>query len=160
LPLHDAAAGLPISEISVLAAAYPAVWAVTQVPAGALSDRVGRKPLIVAGMLLQAAAIAVIAGGSSFTVWLAAAATLGLGTALVYPTLLAAIADVAEPAWRGAAIGVYRLWRDLGFAVGAVLAGVVADRLGMPAAIGLVAALTGLSGLVVLVRMREAAVRR
>ena len=160
MPLHYAAAGLPISEIGVLAAAYPAVWAVAQVPAGALSDRVGRKPLIVAGMLFQAAAIAVIAGGSSLTVWLAAAAALGLGTALVYPTLLAAIADVAEPAWRGAAIGGYRLWRDLGFAVGAVLAGVVADRLGMRGAIGFVAALTGLSGLVVLIRMREAAVRR
>ena len=160
LPLHYAAAGLSIGEIGVLAAAYPAVWAIAQVPAGALSDRLGRKPLIVAGMLLQAGAIAVIAFGGSFPVWLAAAGALGLGTALVYPTLLAVVADVAEPAWRGAAIGVYRLWRDLGFAAGAILAGVVADRLGMAAAIGVVAALTAASGLVVLVRMREAPIRR
>jgi MFS family permease len=156
LPLHYAAAGLSIGQIGVLAAAYPAVWAIAQIPAGALSDRVGRKGLIVAGMLLQAGAIAVIAVDGSFTVWLAAAGGLGLGTALVYPTLLAAVADVAEPSWRGAAIGVYRLWRDLGFAAGAVLAGVVADRLGIPASIGVVAGLTAASGLVVLVRMRDA----
>ncbi|MEW5992173.1 MAG: MFS transporter [Chloroflexota bacterium] len=159
LPLHYAAAGLGVGEIGVLAAAYPAVWAIAQVPAGALSDRVGRKPLIAAGMLLQAVAIAVIAVGGSFAVWLAAAAALGLGTALVYPTLLAAVADVAEPAWRGAAIGVYRLWRDLGFAAGAILAGLMADGFGMPASIGVVAGLTAASGLVVLVRMRES-VRR
>jgi MFS family permease len=107
-------------------------------------------------MLLQAGAIAVIAVGGSFAVWLAAAGALGLGTALVYPTLLAAVADVAEPSWRGAAIGVYRLWRDLGFAAGAVLAGVVADGLGIPVSIGVVAGLTAASGLVVLVRMRDA----
>ena len=154
LPLFYAAAGLSIGQIGVLAAAYPAVWAVAQIPAGALSDRVGRKPLIVAGMLIQAAAIAVIALGSTFGVWLAAAAALGLGTALVYPTLLASIADAADPAWRGQAIGVYRLWRDLGFVAGALLAGIVADRLGMPVAIGVVAALTAGSGLVVQARMR------
>ncbi len=159
LPLHYTAAGLSIAEIGVLAAAYPAVWALPQVPAGAISDKLGRKPLIVAGMLLQAIAIAVIALGGSFPVWLAAASLLGLGTALVYPTLVAAIADVAEPAWRGAAIGVYRLWRDLGFAAGAILAGVVADGFGMPASIGVVATLTAASGFVVLVRMREARVR-
>jgi MFS family permease len=159
LPIHYAAAGLTIGEIGLLAAAYPAVWAIAQVPAGALSDRLGRKPLIVTGMLVQAVAIAVIALGSSFPVWLAAASLLGLGTALVYPTLLAAIADVAEPAWRASAIGVYRLWRDLGFAAGAVLAGVVADGFGMPVSIGVVAALTAASGLVVVVRMREARVR-
>lgn len=153
LPLFYAAAGLSIGQIGVLAAAYPAVWAVAQIPAGALSDRVGRKPMIVAGMLIQAAAIAVIALGSTFGVWLAAAAVLGLGTALVYPTLLASIADAADPAWRGQAIGVYRLWRDLGFVAGALLAGIVADRLGMPAAIGVVAALTAGSGLVVQARM-------
>ena len=105
-------------------------------------------------MLIQAAAIAVIALGSTFGVWLAAAAALGLGTALVYPTLLASIADAADPAWRGQAIGVYRLWRDLGFVAGALLAGIVADRLGMPVAIGVVAALTAGSGLVVQARMR------
>ena len=130
-----------------------------QVATGGLSDRIGRKPLIVAGMLVQAVAIVVIAFGSTFTVWLAAAALLGLGTAMVYPTLLATIADVADPAWRGSAIGVYRLWRDLGFAIGALLAGVIADALGMPAAIATVAALTAGSGLIVLVRMRETLVR-
>jgi MFS family permease len=155
LPLYYAASGLSIGEIGVLAATYPAVWGIGQAATGALSDRVGRKPLIVAGMLIQGVAIAAIAAGSSFELWFAAAAALGLGTAMVYPALLAAIADVAAPAWRASAIGVYRLWRDLGFAAGAVVAGVAADRLGMPVAIALVAALTALSGLVVLVRMRE-----
>lgn len=159
LPLFYAGAGLSVGEIGVLAAAYPAVWAVGQVVTGGLSDRVGRKPLIVAGLLVQAGAIAAIAAGSTFTVWLAAAAVLGLGTAMVYPTLLATIADVADPGWRGAAIGVYRLWRDLGFAIGALATGVLADLLGMSAAIVAVAALTGGSGLVVLVRMRETLAR-
>ena len=155
LPLFYASAGLSLSEIGILAAAYPAVWAVAQVPAGALSDLLGRKPLVGVGMLLQAVAIAVIALGDGFSIWLVAAVVLGFGTALVYPTLLAAVADVAAPAWRGAAIGVYRLWRDLGFAVGALLAGLLADRFGMASAIGVVAVLTAVSGLVVLVRMRE-----
>jgi MFS family permease len=155
LPIFYAGAGLSIGEIGVLAAVYPAVWAALQIGTGAWSDRVGRKRLIVAGMLLQAAAIAGIAVGSTFGVWLVAAAALGVGTALVYPTLLAAVADVADPAWRGSAVGVYRLWRDLGFAAGAIVAGLVADAAGVEIAIWAVAALTGLSGLVVLVRMRE-----
>jgi MFS family permease len=155
LPIYYAAAGLSIGEIGVLAAAYPAVWAIGQIGTGALSDRIGRKPLIVVGMLVQAVAIGVIAAGSSFGVWLCAAAVLGLGTAMVYPTLLAKIADVAEPAWRGSAVGIYRLWRDLGFAVGAIVAGVLADAAGIAGAIWVVAVLTAASGLVVLVRMRE-----
>ena len=155
LPLLYAAAGLSLGEIGVLAASYPAVWAVAQIGTGAWSDRVGRKPLIVAGMLLQAAAIALIAAGSTFEVWLGAAVALGFGTALVYPTLLAAVADVAEPVWRGSALGIYRLWRDLGFAAGAVIAGLIADAAGIPTAIWVVAALTAFSGLVVLARMRE-----
>jgi MFS family permease len=106
-------------------------------------------------MLVQAVAIAVIAVGSGFAVWLVAAVLLGLGTAMVYPTLLAAVADVADASWRGSAVGVYRLWRDLGFAAGAIVAGVLADALGMSAAIGVVAALTAASGFVVLARMRE-----
>ena len=146
LPLFYASAGLSLCEIGVLAATYPAVWAVGQVVTGGLSDRIGRKPLIVGGMLLQAGAIAVIALGSTFAVWFLASAILGFGTAMVYPTLLAAIADVADPVWRGSAIGVYRLWRDLGFAIGALIAGVIADALGMPAAIIAVAALTAASG--------------
>jgi MFS family permease len=155
LPLYYAAAGLSVGDIGVLAAVYPAVWAIGQIGTGALSDRVGRKPLIVAGMLLQAVALGLIAAGSSFGVWFAAAALLGLGTAMVYPTLLAAIADVAEPAWRGSAVGVYRLWRDLGFAFGAIVAGTIADAAGIDAAIWVVAAITAGSGLIVLIRMRE-----
>jgi MFS family permease len=155
LPLFYAAAGLSIAEIGVLAATYPAVWAVAQVGTGGLSDQIGRKPLIVGGMLLQAVAIVAIVLSSGFWAWCLASAALGLGTAMVYPTLLAAVADVAAPVWRASAIGVYRLWRDLGFVAGAIVAGLAADRLGMPSAIVIVAALTAASGLVVLVRMRE-----
>jgi MFS family permease len=155
LPLYYAAAGLEVGEIGILAAIYPAVWAVAQIGTGAWSDRVGRKPLIVAGMLLQAAAIGAIAAGSSFSLWLGAGVILGLGTALVYPTLIAAVADVAEPGWRGSAVGVYRLWRDLGFAAGAIVAGVIADATGIVSAIWVVAGITAASGVVVLVRMRE-----
>ena len=155
LPLFYAASGLSLGEIGVLAAAYPATWGVAQVGTGALSDRIGRKPLIVAGMLIQGGAIAGIALGAGFLVWLLAAIVLGLGTAMVYPALLAAVADVAAPSWRASAIGVYRLWRDLGFAAGAIVAGVGADVLGMPGAIGLVALLTALAGLAVALRMRE-----
>ena len=155
LPLYYAAAGLSIGQIGVLAAAYPAIWAVSQIGTGALSDRIGRKWLIVAGMLVQAVALGLIAAGSSFGVWFAAAALLGLGTAMVYPTLLAAIADVAAPTWRGSAVGVYRLWRDLGFAVGAIVAGIIADAAGIAAAIWVVAVITAGSGIIVLIRMRE-----
>jgi MFS family permease len=155
LPLFYAASGLSIAEIGVLAAVYPAVWGLAQIGTGGLSDRIGRKGLIVGGMLLQGGAIAAIAGTSSFAFWFVAAALLGLGTAMVYPTLLAAVADVAGPTWRGSAVGVYRLWRDLGFAAGAIVAGVVADAFGMSAAILAVAAITAFAGLVVFVRMRE-----
>jgi MFS family permease len=155
LPLYFAAAGLSIGEIGLLAAVYPAVWSLGQLVTGWLSDRVGRKGLIVTGMLLQAAALGMIAATSGLGPWSLAAIALGAGTAMVYPTLLAVIGDVAHPAWRASAVGVYRLWRDLGFAVGAVVAGVTADRLGMAAAIWLVAALTAASGIIVLIRMYE-----
>jgi MFS family permease len=155
LPLFFATRGLPVVEIGILAATYPAVWGVLQVGTGALSDVVGRRPLIVAGMLVQAAAIGAIAASDGFLTWLLAAGVLGLGTALVYPTLIAVIADVAAPSWRASAIGVYRLWRDLGFAVGAVVSGLVADSAGMPAAIWFVALLTALSGLVAAALLRE-----
>ena len=155
LPLYYVAAGLSVGEIGVLAAAYPATWGFAQIGTGALSDRIGRKPLIVGGMLLQGAAIAGIAMGSGFAAWLVSAIVLGLGTAMVYPTLLAAVADVAAPSWRASAIGVYRLWRDLGFAAGAVVAGLAADWFGMPAAIGFVAVLTALAGFAVAIRMTE-----
>jgi MFS family permease len=155
LPLVWASAGIPLGQIGILAAAYPATWGVVQVATGAWSDRVGRKRLIVAGMLAQAAAIAAIAAWTGFGPWLAAAIVLGVGTAMVYPTLIAVVADVAEPRQRGAITGIYRFWRDLGFAVGAILVGVLADRFDARVAILVVAGLTAISGLVVALRMRE-----
>ena len=154
-PILFASAGLSVGRIGVLAALYPAVWGVGQLYTGGLSDRVGRKPLIVAGMLIQGAAIAWIGATHTFAAWAAGAILLGAGTAMVYPTLLAAIGDVAHPAWRARSIGVYRLWRDGGFAVGALLAGILADAISIPAAIYAVAALTAASGLVAAFRMYE-----
>ena len=155
LPVVYASAGLSFAEIGLLAAAYPATWGATQLLTGAWSDRIGRKPLIVGGMLLQAVALLVIAMVSGLVSWLLAAVALGIGTAMVYPTLIAVIADVAEPAWRGAAVGVYRFWRDAGFAIGAIVAGVVADRFGATSAIVIVASITAAAGLLVVVRMAE-----
>ncbi|HET8605265.1 MAG TPA: MFS transporter [Marmoricola sp.] len=154
-PVLFAAAGLSVARIGILAALYPAVWGVGQLLTGLLSDRVGRKWLIVGGMWLQALALALIASVDRFGWWALAAVLLGAGTAMVYPTLLATIGDVAHPAWRARAVGVYRLWRDLGFAVGALVSGVVADALGVQAAVWVVAALTAASGAVVAVRMYE-----
>jgi MFS family permease len=154
-PIFFADAGLSIARIGILAAIYPAVWGIGQLGTGALSDRVGRKWLIVAGMWVQGGAIALIAATSGFGPWALGAALLGVGTAMVYPTLLAAVGDVAHPQWRASAVGVYRLWRDGGFAIGAVLAGLTADAFGLDAAIWAVAALTAVSGLVVAIRMYE-----
>ncbi|MEU7056069.1 MFS transporter [Streptomyces sp. NPDC046197] len=154
-PLLFAAHGLSVARIGVLAALYPAVWGFGQLLTGWWSDRIGRKHLITAGMMIQAAAIALVATGSTFPVWAAAQVLLGAGTALVYPTLLAAVGDVAHPAWRARSVGVYRLWRDGGFAVGALLAGALADAYGLTTAVWAVAALTGASGLLVAVRMYE-----
>ena len=154
-PIMFANAGLSIARIGVLAGLYPAVWGVGQLYTGGLSDRVGRKPLIVGGMLTQGVALAEIAATGTFTAWAAGAVLLGAGTATVYPTLLAAIGDVAHPAWRARSVGIYRLWRDSGFAIGALIAGIIADLVSIPAAIYVVAALTALSGLVVAVRMYE-----
>jgi len=155
MPIVWSAAGLDLAKVGLLAAAYPATWGIVQVVTGDLSDRIGRKPLIVTGMLVQAGAIAAMAALTGMAPWLFAAVALGLGTAMVYPTLLAVVADVADPRQRGAVNGVYRFWRDLGFAVGAVLIGVISDRFDARAAILAVAGLTALSGLVVAVRMRE-----
>jgi len=154
-PILFATSGLGVARIGVLVALYPAVWGVGQMATGALSDRWGRKWLIASGMLLQALGIALVAAGTGFEAWAVAATLMGAGTAMVYPTLLAVIGDVAHPVWRGRAVGVYRLWRDLGYAVGALIAGITADLLGMRAAIWLVAAITATSGLVVAVRMYE-----
>jgi MFS family permease len=155
LPLLYVRGGLAVGQVGLLAALYPAVWGLGQLVTGPLSDRLGRKPLITGGMLLQALALAGIAVAGSFLPWAACAILLGVGTAMVYPTLLAAISDVAHPSWRASAVGVYRLWRDAGFAVGALLAGLVADLAGLQAAVWVVAALTAASGLIVALRMYE-----
>ena len=154
-PILFAAHGLSVEQIGVLAALYPAVWGLGQLATGTLSDRWGRKSFIAGGMFLQAIAIALIASVTTFAWWAVGAILLGAGTAMVYPTLLAAIGDVAHPAWRASSVGVYRLWRDGGFAIGALTAGVIADLVGLDAAIWTVAALTALSGLIVVVRMYE-----
>ena len=159
-PLYFAAGGLSLRAIGVLAAVYPAVWGVGQLLTGPLSDRWGRKWLIAAGMWAQGVAIAAVAATTGFAPWLAAVMLLGAGTAMVYPTLLAVIGDVAHPRWRASSVGVYRLWRDSGFAAGALLAGVVADAFGVESAIWAVAVLTVLSGIVVAFRMYETSKRR
>jgi MFS family permease len=152
-PLFFAAAGLDVARIGILSFTYPAVWGLLQVWTGALSDRWGRKRLIAGGMLVQSGALAAIALVRGFWPWVGAAALLGAGTAMVYPTLLAAVADAAHPRWRASAVGVYRLWRDSGYAVGALLAGALADLFGMAWSIGAAALLTFASGLLVVVRM-------
>jgi MFS family permease len=155
-PLFFAAGGLALRQISVLAFVYPVVWGGVQLVTGPLSDRWGRKWLIVGGMLLQGAALAAIAtrtDAGAYQWWLVASILLGVGTAMVYPTLLAAIGDGVAPSWRSSAVGVYRLWRDLGYVVGALSAGAVADAFGMQTAIGMVAALTAASGALVALRM-------
>lgn len=152
-PLLFAERGMSLVQIGVLAALYPAAWGMLQLVTGPLSDRIGRKGPIVLGMLTQAVGLGVVALGHDFGVFAAGSLLLGTGTALVYPTLLAAVSDASAPGWRASAVGVYRLWRDLGYAVGAVVAGVIADAAGLGAAVDVVAGLTLVSGLVVLVRM-------
>ena len=155
LPLYFAAYDLDLTRIGWLAAFYPAVWGLGQLVTGALSDRWGRKSFIVIGMFVQAAGIFTIVAGASFEVWMVAMLLLGAGTALVYPTLLAAVSDVAHPSWRATSVGIYRLWRDSGYAVGAILAGVLADLLGLGWAIGGMGAMTLLSGAISAACMNE-----
>jgi MFS family permease len=154
-PLVFAAAGMDLAQVGLLAAIYPATWGFTQLVTGALSDRTGRKPLIVWGMWTQAAAIGVVTLAHTFAGFVVGAVLLGIGTAMVYPTLLAAIGDVSHPSWRASAVGVYRLWRDLGYAIGALLAGITADAFGLSAAMWVIAALTLVSGIVSATRMAE-----
>ncbi len=154
-PLFFAAYGLGVAPIGVIKAVYPATWGVLQLVTGPLSDRWGRKWLIAGGMAVQAVGIWLTVLMPQYGAWILGAGLQGLGTAMVYPTLLAAIGDVAHPEWRATAMGAYRFWRDLGYAIGALLSGIIADLLGMAAAIHVIAALTLLSGLVVAARMHE-----
>jgi MFS family permease len=151
VPLFLAAHGATVSQIGLVAALYPAVWGLGQIAAGHWSDNIGRKPLIAAGMLVQAAALGLLAAsGGKLAVAAAAAVLLGAGTALVYPTLLAAISDAVSPLERAPVVGVYRFWRDMGYVFGGLIAGLTADALGYGGAIALVAGLTAASGLWVL----------
>jgi MFS family permease len=157
-PLFFASFGLAVDRIGILKAVYPATWGILQVATGPLSDRWGRKGLIVAGMWIQAAGLFLTAATSHFEWWLVASLLLGLGTAMVYPSLIAAVSDASHPSWRARSLSVYRFWRDLGYAIGALSAGIIADRFGLSAAIASIAALTFISGAVVAVFMRERAV--
>lgn len=154
LPLFFASFGLGVERIGVLKAIYPTAWGTLQIVTGPLSDRWGRKGLIVAGMWVQAAGLFLTAWTRQFEWWLVGSLLLGLGTAMVYPSLIAAVSDASHPMWRARSLSVYRFWRDLGYAIGALVAGLVADSYGLPAAITLTAALTFLSGLVVAIAMR------
>jgi len=150
-PLLFAASRIPLSRIGVLAAIYPATWGLLQIGTGALSDRIGRRGLVAGGMIVQAAGIALVASGRAFGVFASGAVLLGVGTAMVYPTLLAWMGDVIHPSRRASALGTYRFWRDAGYVAGALVAGIAADLLGVRAAVWLVAGITAASGLVALV---------
>jgi MFS family permease len=154
-PLLFAATNMSLARIGVLAAIYPATWGILQLGTGVLSDRAGRKWLIAAGMWIQALGIGVVALSKTFGGFAAGGILLGVGTAMVYPTLLAAIGDIAHPSWRASSIGVYRLWRDLGYAIGAAITGIVADAAGVTSAMWLVAGLTFVSGVIAAARMSE-----
>jgi MFS family permease len=154
-PLFFAAFGLGVERIGILKAVYPAAWGILQVATGPLSDRWGRKGLIVAGMWVQAAGLLFTALTHHFEYWLIASLLLGIGTAMVYPTLIAAVSDASHPTWRARSLSVYRFWRDLGYAIGALSGGIIADIFGLSWAIGAVAALTFVSGAVVALLMRE-----
>jgi MFS family permease len=154
-PLYFAAFGLGVERIGILKAVYPATWGILQIATGPLSDRWGRKGLIVAGMWVQAVALFLVALTAKFQFWLLGSLLLGLGTAMVYPSLIAAVSDASHPSWRARSLSVYRFWRDLGYAIGALSAGIIADLLGLSWAIGIIAALTFISGVVVALFMGE-----
>jgi MFS family permease len=154
-PLFFASFGLGVERIGILKALYPATWGILQVATGPLSDRWGRKGLIVAGMWVQAAGLFLTSLTREFEFWLAGSLLLGVGTAMVYPSLIAAVSDASHPAWRARSLSVYRFWRDLGYAIGALSAGIIADILGLSWAIGAIAVLTFLSGLLAALLMRD-----
>lgn len=154
-PLFFASFGLGVERIGILKAIYPATWGILQIATGPLSDRWGRKGLIVAGMWIQSAGLFLTAATLQFEWWLVASLLLGVGTAMVYPSLIAAVSDASHPTWRARSLSVYRFWRDLGYAIGALSAGIIADIFGMAWAIGSIAALTFVSGAVVALVMRE-----
>ena len=154
-PLFFASFGLGVERIGILKAVYPATWGILQVATGLLSDRWGRKGLIVVGMWVQAGGLFLTAFTQSFEWWLVASLLLGVGTAMVYPSLIAAVSDASQPAWRARSLSVYRFWRDLGYAIGALSAGLIADFFGLAWAIGSIAALTFISGVVVVILMHE-----
>jgi MFS family permease len=154
-PLFFISFGLGIERIGILKAVYPATWGILQVATGPLSDRWGRKGLIVAGMWVQAAGLFLTAFTHAFGYWLVGSVLLGIGTAMVYPSLIAAVSDASHPSWRARSLSVYRFWRDLGYAIGALSAGMIADAFGLAAAIASIAALTFVSGSVVALLMRE-----
>ncbi|MCD2138004.1 MFS transporter [Salinicoccus halitifaciens] len=154
-PLYFTTVGLSVTQIGTVVAIYPAAWGIFQLFTGAFSDKVGRKKLIIYGMWLQAAALWFILAVESYPLWIAGAVLLGIGTAMVYPTLQAAISDVAAPGWRASSMGVYRFWRDAGYAFGAILAGVIADFMGVAWAIGLVALMPFIAGLLARFRLEE-----
>jgi MFS family permease len=156
-PLYFMTFGLGVERIGILKAVYPATWGILQIATGPLSDRWGRKGLIVAGMWVQAAALFLVALTGEFQFWLLGSVLLGLGTAMVYPSLIAAVSDASHPSWRARSLSVYRFWRDLGYAIGALSAGIIADLLGLSWAIGIIAALTFISGVAVVIFMRERA---
>jgi MFS family permease len=154
-PLFFTSLGLGVERIGILKAVYPIVWGILQIVTGPLSDRWGRKGLIVAGMWVQAAGLFLTVATGQFLWWLVASLLLGLGTAMVYPSLIAAVSDASAPAWRARSLSVYRFWRDLGYAIGALSAGLIADRFGFAAAIYVIALLTFTSGTIVAIAMRD-----
>jgi len=155
-PLFFVSFGLAVDRIGILKAVYPATWGILQVATGPLSDRWGRKGLIVTGMWVQAVGLFLTGATTHFEWWLVASLLLGIGTAMVYPSLIAAVSDASHPSWRARSLSVYRFWRDLGYAIGALSAGIIADRFGLSAAISSIAALTFISGVVVALFMRAA----
>lgn len=157
-PLFFNTLGLGVERIGILKAVYPMVWGIGQIVTGPLSDRLGRKGLIVGGMWVQAIGLIMTALTGQFEWWLLASVLLGVGTAMVYPSLIAAVSDASHPSWRARSLSVYRFWRDLGYAIGALSAGLIADRFGFGAAILTIGIVTFLSGAVVAIAMRERAV--